>query len=541
RYSTNFGQTWSASINLSNSLASYLNQGVNIQTGPNGEVYAAWAVYIDGSVSTGEDGIGFAKSTNGGLTWSTPIYAYQATNFGMRGTLSNKNGIRVASFPSMAVDRSGGPNNGTIYITWPQDDVAPAGNDPDIVVTKSTDGGTTWAAPIRVNDDALNNAKDQYYPWCTVDQSTGQFMIVFYDSRNVPNNQAEVFMARSLDGGNTFENFQVSDQPHTPQPISGLAGGYAGDYIGVAALNDVAYPFWADNRLGTDHYQAWTALVSFGPPCPIDPPSNPNPPSGATGVPISGNTATWTNGVGATQIELWFGEVGSLTQVYMGAPITSFSLAPVEPLSYNTTYGWQVIGKNDTCNVAGPVWTFTTMQDPNLIVAFNDPFNNLTCWTPIGPLGLTNWSLNTSTNAGGSPPTELELSWTPSFNGLSKLLSCTINSSTLYINTVTLKHFLDYFGTPAPFLGLGVTYDAGTTVNTLWEFQATGNVGPEDIEVTFTPTQNDYQLVLYCNGNSFNIDFWYIDDVIVYYIVPVELTSFTASSVSDEVTLNWAT
>src|SRR3989304_8903513 len=112
----------------------------------------------------------------------------------------------------------------------------------------------------------MNNGKDQYFPWATVDQSTGQLMLVFYDSMDVPNNQADVYMARSFDGGNTFENFKVSDQPHTPSPIPGLAGGYAGDYIGVAALNDIAYPFWADNRTG--NYQGWMAKVTFGPPCP---------------------------------------------------------------------------------------------------------------------------------------------------------------------------------------------------------------------------------------------------------------------------------
>ncbi|MBK9097715.1 MAG: exo-alpha-sialidase [bacterium] len=164
RYSTNFGQTWSTSINLSNSLSSYLNQGANVQTGPNGEVYVTWAVYIDGTVTTGEDGIGFAKSTDGGLTWSTPIYAYQATNFGIRTNSLPGKGMRANSFPSMAVDRSGGPNNGTIYITWSQRGVTPAGSDPDVVLIKSTNGGTTWTTPIRVNDDPLSNGKDQFSP-----------------------------------------------------------------------------------------------------------------------------------------------------------------------------------------------------------------------------------------------------------------------------------------------------------------------------------------------------------------------------------------
>ena len=108
--------------------------------------------------------------------------------------------MRANSFPSMAVDRSGGPNNGTIYITWSQRGVTPAGSDPDVVLIKSTNGGTTWTTPIRVNDDPLSNGKDQFFPWSTVDQSNGQLLLVFYDSRNVPNSQAEVFVARSANG-----------------------------------------------------------------------------------------------------------------------------------------------------------------------------------------------------------------------------------------------------------------------------------------------------------------------------------------------------
>ena len=401
RYSTNFGQNWSSSINLSNSLSSYLNQGANVQTGPNGEVYVAWAVYIDGTVTTGEDGIGFAKSTDGGVTFSTPIYAYQATNFGIRTNGLPGKGMRANSFPSMSVDRSGGPNNGTIYITWSQRGVAPAGSDPDVVLIKSTNGGTTWTTPLRVNDDPLNNGKDQFFPWSTVDQSNGQLLLAFYDSRNVPNSQAEVFVARSANGGVTFDNFVVSDQAFTLDPISGFSGNYAGDYIGIAAYNEVAYPYWMSEQTG--NAQGWMAKVEFGPPCPIDPPSNPSPANGATGLPLTGNSASWTNGAGASQIEVWFGPAGNLTQVYNGVPITSLSLASFEPFTYNTTYGWQVIGKNDTCSVAGPIWTFTTMQDPNLF-QWCDEFANLNNWTIVGPLGTTNWSANSSGNAGGIPP-----------------------------------------------------------------------------------------------------------------------------------------
>jgi hypothetical protein len=262
RYSTNEGATWSASKLLTNGVTGYLHQGVNIQTGPNGEVYAFWAVYIGTTVTDGEDAVGFNVSTDGGETWGTAKYIYQATNFGIRGFLKPTN-IRTASFPSAAVDISGGATNGNIYVTWPQRNVAPAGSSPDIVMIRSTDGGATFSAPVRVNDDPIANGKDQYYPWMCVDQATSQVNFVFYDSRNVPNDSSEVYMARSIDGGLTFENFKVSDAVFKPKPIAGLAGGYQGDYIGIAALNNIAYPYWMDDRTG--NYQGWMSVVTFGP------------------------------------------------------------------------------------------------------------------------------------------------------------------------------------------------------------------------------------------------------------------------------------
>jgi hypothetical protein len=546
RYSTNFGQTWSSNINVSGTLTplgSAFAQGNNIQTGPNGELYVIYAIY-DAQWTDGEDAIGFSKSTDGGVTW-THLRAYNQVNFGIRGNLSSKNGIRVSSFPSMAVDRSGGPNNGTIYITWPQRaNVTPAGNSPDIVLIKSTDGGATWTAPVRVNDDPLNNSKDQYYSWCTVDQVTGQLMLIFYDSRDVPNNQAEVFMATSVNGGTTFTNFKVSDQPHTPQPISGLAGGYAGDYIGVAALDDIAFPFWADNRLGSDHYQAWTASVTFGPPCPIDPPSNPSPANGATGLPLAGNTASWTNGAGASQIEVYFGQGSTLNLVYTGVPITSLSLAPFEPFVYNTTYSWQIKGKNDTCTVAGPIWSFTTIPDP-FLSEWCDEFTNLNNWTIVGPSGLTNWSAASSNYAGGTPP-ELYMSWSPSFTGVSTLRSVVMPN---FLNSTMVnyefKFYLDWYDDPSGVVTVGMTYDGGATSIPFYTLtDPTADVGPIVVNGTFTTPatgSENGQIEITYNGYSFNINWISFDDLCLDWVIPVELTSFAASSKGVEVELSWTT
>jgi len=54
--------------------------------------------------------------------------------------------------------------------------------------------------------------------------------------------------------------------------------------------------------------------------------------------------------------------------------------------------------------------------------------------------------------------------------------------------------------------------------------------------------QNKFQFQLKTDGNT-TADGWYVDDIIVfiYGIVPVELSSFTATAFSNEVVLNWTT
>lgn len=47
---------------------------------------------------------------------------------------------------------------------------------------------------------------------------------------------------------------------------------------------------------------------------------------------------------------------------------------------------------------------------------FQETFDSLSNWTPIGPVGESNWVLSNLGLAGGDPP-ELKLNWSPVFNG----------------------------------------------------------------------------------------------------------------------------
>jgi len=243
------GSTWEPSMAISSGTsAGSHNQGENFKTGPDGEVYCAWSVYD--SWPSDEKAIGFSKSMDGGVTWSTATRILNNIK-GIRNTGSVSQNMRTNSFPSMACDLSNGPHRGDLYIVWSNIGFPGinTGSTADVYMIKSTDKGATWSTPVRINQNAPDS-KNHFLPWITCDQANGYLSVVFYDGRNVPSNQAETYMAYSTDGGATWTDMKVSDVSFQPSPIPNMANLYMGDYLGITAYNGKVYPTWTDNRLG---------------------------------------------------------------------------------------------------------------------------------------------------------------------------------------------------------------------------------------------------------------------------------------------------
>ena len=76
-------------------------------------------------------------------------------------------------------------------------------------------------------------------PAMAIDQSDGSVYIVYYDRRNYNDNQTDVYLAYSIDNGNSFKNVKISEQPFTPVEEKEL-----GAYISIDAHQGTIVPVW---------------------------------------------------------------------------------------------------------------------------------------------------------------------------------------------------------------------------------------------------------------------------------------------------------
>ncbi len=132
----------------------------------------------------------------------------------------------------------------------------------------------------------------------------------------------------------------------------------------------------------------------------------------------------------------------------------------------------------------------------------------------IDGLGQSNWSGSATSNAGGIAP-EAMFSWSPSFIGVSRLATYLLNTVGSEYCWLHFNHSVNHF-TGSFFLKIQTTSDGGETWNTGWELEVNSSIGPLEEEILFTTPDigsDSLRIAFSFEGDSWNINYWYIDDV----------------------------
>jgi hypothetical protein len=223
--STDDGKTWSQPVEIDahpglprddNGAA----EGFSGAVAPDGTLYTIWSQ---------DDDIMLNVSRDGGKTFAhaRPIIHTAPIMFAID-TLDRANG-----FPQIDVD----PKSNRLYVSWTDY----RNGDLDIFVSTSEDHGKHWTAPTRVNNDPIHNGIEQFFQWLAVDPVDGSVNVVFYDRRLDPQNRKQiVVLARSTDGGHSFNNYAWTDDQFQVRDV------FFGDYSGLAAYGGRVYGVWTE-------------------------------------------------------------------------------------------------------------------------------------------------------------------------------------------------------------------------------------------------------------------------------------------------------
>lgn len=249
--SSDNGTTFSPPIQISNSSRDSAFPQV-IMAGTH--VYVAWLDRTAGDVTN----VFFARSDDGGTTFGRPIaitshngtsgipkiYAEGKNvyllwednggkNFDIFMATSSDSGDTFGTPVDISTDsgNSGAPqmavSGGSIYVVWMDDSLGHY----DILFSRSSDGGRTFASPVNVS----RANQDSGYPQIA---ASGQEVYVVWTG-TITDKNYDIYFARSADGGQTFES---------PLDLSNDPG--ASGWPQVAYEGNV-YVSWVDNTTGS--------------------------------------------------------------------------------------------------------------------------------------------------------------------------------------------------------------------------------------------------------------------------------------------------
>jgi hypothetical protein len=206
-------------------------------------VYVVWTRFVPNSNSRN---IGFARSTDNGATFSEAANLNNTSDFFLSDEALGND--RSNNAPSLAVDTSGGTFHGSVYVVYPNNDNR---DGDDVMFQRSTDEGVTFTPPMRLNSrpstTLSTSDRSQWFPWVTVDKTTGRVYVFFYDQGIASDGDlTEATYLFSDDGGATWSKpMPLSDRPFHAGYGNDTGQPNLGDYIQGVAQNGAFSAVWA--------------------------------------------------------------------------------------------------------------------------------------------------------------------------------------------------------------------------------------------------------------------------------------------------------
>jgi hypothetical protein len=191
----------------------------------------------------------FARSTTGGTSFGPAHRIDQpgwfTDNPNANDNLPGKGDVRFPNTPSLAYDAT----RQRLALVY-QNNVHRTVSSADISLQTSNDWGATWAAPRTISITPTGTAArgDQFFPAIGIDPH-GHWFAIWQDTRLDPQNHLiSTFQGESADGGQTWENFDISTASFDPRKSFFTCGCFIGDYNQIAVSDEVVLPAWTDGR-----------------------------------------------------------------------------------------------------------------------------------------------------------------------------------------------------------------------------------------------------------------------------------------------------
>lgn len=225
--STDGGATWSEAKRISTVGGGCMDdrftaEGAVPAVDHNGHIHVSWAR---------NDTIWYSSSQDFGETFSTETPAAWQPN----GWTFSVPGIRRAGgLPITLADYTKGPNQGNLYINYA---VQLDTNHTEVYVVRSVDGGQSWSNPVSLSNHP--KPTHRFFTWMNIDPETGNLYAVYYDRRAHTDEATDVYVAWSKDGGLTWKERKISKRPFRPIPRY-----FFGDYNHIDVRHGRVTPTW---------------------------------------------------------------------------------------------------------------------------------------------------------------------------------------------------------------------------------------------------------------------------------------------------------